>query len=81
MGDTVLGNRYKIEKKIGEGGMAYVYEAKDKLLNRVVAVKVLRPEFVDDQEFLKKFKREAEELIDTANNAGNDNVSVILVRV
>ena len=60
MGDTVLGNRYKIEKKIGEGGMAYVYEAKDKLLNRVVAVKVLRPEFVDDQEFLKKFKREAE---------------------
>ena len=60
MGDTVLGNRYKIEKKIGEGGMAYVYEAKDKLLNRVVAVKVLRPEFVDDQEILKKFKREAE---------------------
>ncbi|WP_300279000.1 Stk1 family PASTA domain-containing Ser/Thr kinase [Peptacetobacter sp.] len=60
MGDTILGNRYKIEKKIGEGGMAYVYEAKDKLLNRVVAVKVLRPEFVDDQEFLKKFKREAE---------------------
>ena len=49
MGDTILGNRYKIEKKIGEGGMAYVYEAKDKLLNRVVAVKVLRPEFVDDQ--------------------------------
>ena len=60
MGDTILGNRYKIEKKIGEGGMAYVYEAKDKLLNRIVAVKVLRPEFVDDQEFLKKFKREAE---------------------
>lgn len=60
MGETILGNRYKIEKKVGEGGMAYVYEAKDNLLNRRVAVKVLRPEFVDDQDFLKKFKREAE---------------------
>lgn len=40
--------------------MAFVYEAKDKLLNRTVAVKVLRPEFVDDEEFLRKFKREAE---------------------
>ncbi len=40
--------------------MAFVYEAKDRLLNRIVAVKVLRPEFVDDEEFLAKFKREAE---------------------
>ena len=60
MGDTILGNRYEIIRKIGDGGMAFVYEAKDKLLNRTVAVKVLRPEFVDDEEFLKKFKREAE---------------------
>ena len=60
MGDTILGNRYQIIRKIGDGGMAFVYEAKDKLLNRTVAVKVLRPEFVDDEEFLKKFKREAE---------------------
>ena len=60
MGETVLGNRYEIIRKIGDGGMAFVYEAKDKLLNRTVAVKVLRPEFVDDDEFLAKFKREAE---------------------
>ena len=60
MGETVLGNRYEIIKKIGDGGMAFVYKAKDILLNRIVAVKVLRPEFVDDDEFLGKFKREAE---------------------
>jgi len=57
---TILGNRYQIIKKIGDGGMAFVYQAKDKLLNRIVAVKVLRPEFVDDKDFLAKFKREAE---------------------
>jgi serine/threonine protein kinase len=60
VGETVLGNRYEIIKKIGDGGMAFVYKAKDILLNRIVAVKVLRPEFVDDDEFLGKFKREAE---------------------
>lgn len=60
MGETVLGNRYEIIRKIGDGGMAFVYKAKDILLNRIVAVKVLRPEFVDDDEFLGKFKREAE---------------------
>ena len=59
MGETILGNRYEIIRKIGDGGMAFVYEAKDRLLNRIVA-KVLRPEFVDDEEFLAKFKREAE---------------------
>lgn len=60
MGDTILGNRYEIINKVGDGGMAFVYKAKDRLLNRTVAVKVLRPEFVDDEEFLMKFKREAE---------------------
>ena len=60
MRETILGNRYEIIRKIEDGGMAFVYEAKDRLLNRIVAVKVLRPEFVDDEEFLAKFKREAE---------------------
>lgn len=41
----------KLLEKIGDGGMAFVYQAKDKLLNRIVAVKVLRPEFVDDKDF------------------------------
>ncbi len=60
MGEKILGNRYEIIKKVGDGGMAYVYQAKDKTLNRIVALKVLRPEFIDDEEFLRKFKREAE---------------------
>ena len=38
MGETILGSRYEIIRKIGDGGMAFVYEAKDRLLNRIVAV-------------------------------------------
>ena len=56
----VLGNRYEIVEKIGEGGMAIVYKAKCSLLNRYVAVKVLRHEFVNDDEFIEKFRREAQ---------------------
>ncbi len=55
----ILGNRYQIEKLIGEGGMALVYLAKDNLLDRPVAIKVLRPEYSSDQEFLERFQREA----------------------
>lgn len=56
----VLGGRYKIVEKIGEGGMAVVYKAKCSLLNRYVAVKILRREFINDEEFIEKFKREAQ---------------------
>lgn len=55
----ILGNRYLLIEKIGEGGMALVYKAKCQLLNRYVAVKLLRPEFTADEEFVKKFKRES----------------------
>lgn len=55
----VLGNRYILLEKIGQGGMALVYKAKCQLLNRYVAVKILRPEFTVDDEFVKKFKRES----------------------
>ncbi|MGL5256159.1 MAG: Stk1 family PASTA domain-containing Ser/Thr kinase [Proteocatella sp.] len=58
--NRLLGNRYEVLDKIGEGGMAYVYKAKCRLLNRTVAVKVLKPEFNNDEEFLEKFKNEAQ---------------------
>lgn len=57
---TVLGGRYEIIEKIGAGGMAYVYKAKCKLLNRNVAIKILRDEFINDEEFVKKFRRESQ---------------------
>ena len=56
----ILGGRYEILKRIGSGGMADVYMAKDQKLNRNVAVKVLKREYVDDEKFLKKFQIEAQ---------------------
>ena len=57
---TILGGRYEILKKIGTGGMADVYMAKCHKLNRNVAIKVLKNEYVDNEKFLKKFQVEAE---------------------
>lgn len=57
---SVIGNRYKIIEKIGNGGMATVYKALDQILNRYVAVKVLRDEFTTDEEFIKRFNAEAQ---------------------
>ena len=56
----LLGNRYEIINKIGNGGMAMVYKAKDHVLNRFVAVKILRDEFTTDMEFIKRFEIEAQ---------------------
>lgn len=56
----ILGKRYEILEKVGVGGMAVVYRAKDQLLNRFVAVKILRNEYINDQEFLDKFRMEAQ---------------------
>ncbi|GFN31982.1 Stk1 family PASTA domain-containing Ser/Thr kinase [Paenibacillus xylaniclasticus] len=55
-----LGGRYEIISRIGGGGMALVYKAHDVLLNRKVAVKVLRQQFVHDEEFIRRFRREAQ---------------------
>jgi len=56
----ILGNRYQLIEKIGGGGMALVYKAKCNLLNRYVAIKILRPEFTSDKEFLERFKVESQ---------------------
>ncbi len=55
-----LSNRYHVLDKIGEGGMALVYKAKDTLLGRLVAVKVLRAQYAGDHEFVERFRREAQ---------------------
>ena len=56
----VLGGRYEIINKIGNGGMATVYRATDLVLKRYVAVKILRDEFTTDEEFIRRFETEAQ---------------------
>ena len=56
----VLGERYQIISRVGSGGMADVYKAKDQKLDRLVAVKVLKPEFREDTNFVAKFGKEAQ---------------------
>ena len=56
----LLSNRYEIIEKIGNGGMATVYKSLDKVLNRKVAIKVLKAEYSNDQEFIKRFQIEAQ---------------------
>ncbi|WP_066502949.1 Stk1 family PASTA domain-containing Ser/Thr kinase [Abyssisolibacter fermentans] len=55
-----LGNRYEIIERIGGGGMAIVYKAKCRLLHRYVAVKVLREEFTNNEDFINRFNRESQ---------------------
>ena len=55
----ILANRYELIQKIGSGGMALVYQAYDTALDRQVAVKVLRDEYVDQPDFIRQFQREA----------------------
>ncbi|WP_367305586.1 Stk1 family PASTA domain-containing Ser/Thr kinase [Alicyclobacillus acidocaldarius] len=55
-----LGGRYRLEQKIGEGGMAEVYRAIDTLLDRTVAVKMLRSQYAEDEEFVRRFRQEAQ---------------------
>ena len=56
----VFNNRYRLDNKLGEGGMATVYCGTDTLLRRRVAIKVLRPDYASDQEFVRRFYQEAE---------------------
>lgn len=56
----ILGGRYELIEKVGAGGMAIVYKARCHLLNRYVAIKTLRPELVEDEDFVHRFKRESQ---------------------
>ena len=60
MENKVLGNRYELIEKIGGGGMAVVYKARCRLLNRYVAVKILRDDEGMNQDFVNRFKIEAQ---------------------
>ncbi|BFL72168.1 Stk1 family PASTA domain-containing Ser/Thr kinase [Anaerococcus nagyae] len=60
MENIILDDRYEIIEQIGVGGMAKVYKAKDKLLDRFVAIKILKEQYAEDDEFLKKFNNEAQ---------------------
>ncbi len=76
----ILSNRYEIIEEIGSGGMAVVYKARCRLLNRYVAIKVLRDEYKVDKEFVKRFNRESQAAASLSNphivsvyDVGNDD--------
>lgn len=57
---VILGERYEVQERIGAGGMADVYKGRDQKLNRFVAIKVLKKEYREDDNFVRKFKTEAQ---------------------
>lgn len=69
----LLSERYQIKEKIGGGGMADVYLAEDIILDRKVAIKVLRLEYANDEEFIARFDREAQ----SATSLSHPNVVTI----
>lgn len=60
MSSRILAGRYELLEKIGDGGMAVVYKARCRLLNRFVAIKILKPEFTKDHKFIDSFRRESQ---------------------
>jgi serine/threonine-protein kinase len=59
MPGEVIGERYELEELVGTGGMSSVYRSRDRLLERKVALKVLHPQYGDDEEYVERFRREA----------------------
>ncbi len=64
----VLNDRYMITEVVGVGGMAYVYKAFDKICNRVVAVKILKDEFMSDAQFRRRFTNESKAITMLSHN-------------
>ncbi|HRX43347.1 MAG TPA: protein kinase, partial [Clostridia bacterium] len=60
MEKTILNGRYELISLIGTGGMGHVYKAKDNKLDRIVAVKILKEEYLEDSEFVERFHAEAQ---------------------
>ena len=56
---SLLNNRYQLEERLGSGGMAVVYKGRDLMLERTVAIKVLRKDFSNDPAFRERFRQEA----------------------
>lgn len=59
MSSKVIAGRYELLQKIGDGGMAVVYKSRDRLLNRYIAVKILKPEYSNDAKFIENFRKES----------------------
>ena len=74
MTEKILANRYRLTEQIGMGGMAIVYKAVDLRTGHNVAVKVLRPEYNEDREFISRFQREA----DAASKMTHHNIVNLL---
>lgn len=60
MSSRILAGRYELLERIGSGGMAVVYKARCRLLNRFVAIKILKPDFIKDVKFIENFRRESQ---------------------
>lgn len=60
MNGKILGDRYELLEKVGDGGMAVVYKARCRVLDRIVAIKILKTEYANDNSFVEKFKIEAQ---------------------
>ena len=73
-----IGDRYEIVKSIGEGGMANVYMAKDTILDRKVAIKVLRGDLSNDDKFIRRFQREALSVSNLSHQKTNTNQKFIV---
>jgi len=84
--DTVLGSRYRLIHQVGKGGMAYVYKAYDQMLERPVAIKLLRQDFSSEPGFRDRFRQEARSAanlshpnIVTVHDFGLDSAGVYIV--